>query len=260
MIDNNNYITIEQLVDLVQSKLTFSGSIPCYVKNEEIERIIQMDALPYFYNRYKHASTRSYFYVPKTALQDVAGSNSGGHKCVQLPDYIRQVAWVYGVNDGTAFQLGMSAPAISVNTGATNQPYVSSFMSTIGEMSLYRLVVQGFSDTLQQLNKSTYKKDFNINTKVLTLLTKPDKNLILEAFENISPEYLFADSYFLNYVVACAKITLGNLLTLFDMPLAGDVKINGEKIGTQGEAEKTKIEEEIKLMNESTMFMRTVKR
>ncbi len=59
---------------------------------------------------------------------------------------------------------------------------------------------------------------------------------------------------------ALAKISLGNLLTMYDMPLAGDVKINGDKLGTQGETEKLKIEEDIQKLSESSMFMRTVKR
>ena len=254
-----NQLTIDELINLVQAKLTFSGSIPCYLKSDEIERIIQMEALPYFYNKYKWSSIKGYFYLPLDQLSPLDNS-SAGQTFVRLPDYIRQVTWVHGVNDGTAFQLGMSAPAVSIAQGVSNQPYVSSFMSTIGEISLYRLSIQNFSDSLMQVNKTTYKRDFNPNSKILTILTKANKNMILECYENIAPENLFADALFINYVSALAKISLGNLLTLYDMPLAGDVKINGEKIGSQGEAEKLKIEEDIAKISESSMFMRTVKR
>ncbi len=121
-------------------------------------------------------------------------NNGAGQTYARLPDFIRQVVWVYGIHDGSAFQLGMSAPAVSITQGVSNQPYVSSFMSTVGEISLYRLVIQNFSDTLMQMNKTTYKRDFNPNNKILTILTSADKNLILECYENIAPENLFADS------------------------------------------------------------------
>lgn len=266
---SNNY-TIEELIDNTQAHLTMSGALPCILPGAEIRRIIEKIAVPYFYRNYYLAVQKTYFFIDKNVFLSNEYT-AAGH--VVLPEEIQSVVFTYGVGNNRGFFSGYASQEYLGNYGGANinygtnlpggnmnnsipsqNPYMNSYINNVGNFSLYKVVLDGFADVLNQLNKITYKSSFNPNSKRYEVLTHINRNLILEVYAGIPAENLFSDILFQQYVNALSDIQLGLLLTRYDMPLAGNVKINGDAIKTYGEAEKLRVETEVKEMNPPSYF------
>ena len=173
---------------------------------------------------------------------------------VNVPCEIQSVTYLYEVRSASLFQLGINTPNLSVNLGVTNQPYLSSYVTTIGELGVYKTILDSMSDMLNQLNKYTLKYNFNQLNHRLHILTNVKYDVIMEAYANIPQENLFNDDLFYKYVVGWAKVQLGNMVSLYDFTLPGGVKIQGANLVTQGQAEVKEVEEEIKGQSNSSFF------
>jgi hypothetical protein len=111
------------------------------------------------------------------------------------------------------------------------------------------------SDMLNQLNKYTLKYHFNHLQHRLNILTNVERDVVMEAYANILPEYLYADDLFLKYVVGLSKIQYGNLTGRYDFTLPGSVKINYADLVSQGKEEVKEVEEEINGQSNSSFFL-----
>jgi len=143
--------------------------------------------------------------------------------------------------------------------GVTNQPYLSSYVTTIGELGVYKTILDSFSDMLNQMSKYTVKFNYNQMNNRLNILTALEGDLVLEAYANVQEEGLYSDPMFITYVTAHCKRQLGNMMTRYNFQLPGGVQYNGESLISEGNDDISKIEEEIKYKGNSS-FMVMVKR
>lgn len=251
-------VPLDEFIDKVQSALTMSGALPCYLSNAEIERIVRDEAMPWFYWNYHPALERGYVFIPKETLKE---TSNAGEKYTVLPKEVRSVIWTKAVNDRSLFQVGINAPGMSINMGVANQPFLTSFMTSVGEIGIYKVIIDSFADVLNSLTKNTIKSDYNPNSNVYKVLTSIGSDittgLVLECYMHIAPEALFKDNHFIRYVIALSRIQLANLISFNDMPLPGSVKLNAAGIQAQGESEKEKVETAIKEMTNSGWFFMT---
>lgn len=252
-------MTIEELIDFVQQDLTMSCALPKILPDAEIRRLIVDVAMKWFYINSQYAVQKIYYLVKKEAFQCDPATN---YKFVKLPCEIQNIIWVYPLTDNSLFQLGISAPNLSINLGVTNQPYLSSYTTTVGELGVYKVVIDYFADVLNQLSKHTLKFDYNMNTNRFHLLTGIDStvnspngtNLILEAYAKIPAEDLYEYEKFRQYAVALARRQQGRLLTRYVYQLPGGYQVNGEQLLQEGNEEVKKVEDEIKGMSQSAFF------
>jgi hypothetical protein len=253
----NDYIpfqggmTIEELIDTVQNELTISCSLPKNLPDLDIRRIIETKAMPYFYRRYLFATQKIYYLLKKEAFEIEEWTKYG---YITLPCEIQAVPYIYEVRNAALFSLGINTPNLSVNLGVTNQPYLSSYVTTIGELGVYKTALDSMSDMLNQLTKYTNRYHYNSLQKRLNILTKVNYDLVLEAYANILPEYLYTDDLFIKYVTGLSKIQLANLYGRYEFNLQGGVKINSSDIMSQGKEEVKEVEEEIKGQSDSSFF------
>ena len=243
--------TIEEMVDLVQNELTISCALPRTLPDNNIRQIIETRALPWFYRSYQFAVQKMYFLIVKEAFFSEEFTK---YNYVDVPCEIQSVTYLYEVRGSSLFQLGINQPNLSVNLGVTNQPYLSSYVTTIGELGVYKTILDNMSDMLNQLNKYTLKYNFNQLNHRLHILTNVKYDVIMEAYANIPRENLFRDDLFFKYVVGYCKIQLGNLTGRYDYTLPGSVKINSADLVSQGKEEVKEVEEEIKNMSNSSFF------
>jgi hypothetical protein len=173
---------------------------------------------------------------------------------VEVPCEIQSVIYLYENRGESLFQLGINTPNLSVNLGVTNQPYLSSYVTTIGELGVYKTILDNMSDMLNQLNKYTLKHHFNYLNHRLHILTDVKYDVIMEAYANIPPENLFKDDLFFKYVVGWSKVMLGNLTGRYDFQLPGSIKIQSADLISQGKEEIKEVEEEVKGMSNSSFF------
>ena len=243
----------------MQIELTMSGALPKILPEAEIRRLIVDVAMKWFYVNSQYAVMKAYYLVRKDAFQCDPGSN---YKFVKLPCEIQNIIWVYPMADPSLFSLGVSAPNLSINLGVTNQPYLSSYTTTVGELGVYKVVIDYFADVLNQLSKNTLKFDYNMNTNRFHLLTGLDStvnapggtNLMLEVYEKIPAEDLYEYEKFRSYVTALAHRQLGRLLVRYDYQLPGGFQIRGDQILAEGNEQVKKVEDEIKGMSQAAFF------
>lgn len=245
-------LTIEELVDLVQNELTISCALPKTLPDANIRQIVETRALPWFYRNYQYAVQKIYYFIDQRAFFTEEFTK---YSYVTVPCEIQTVVYLYEVRGDSLFQLGINTPNLSVNLGVTNQPYLSSYVTTIGELGVYKTVLDSMSDMLNQLNKYTLRYQFNQLNHRLHILTNVKHHVIMEAYANIPAENLFKEDLFFKYVVGYAKQQLGNLVGRYDWSLPGSVKINSADLVSQGQAEVKEVEEEIKGMSNSSFFL-----
>ena len=244
--------TIEEFIDLVQTELTIACALPKTLPDVSIRQIVESKCLPYFYRRYQYAVQKMYFLIQKEAFFTEEFTK---YNFVNVPCEIQSVIYLYEVRGQSLFQLGINTPNLSVNLGVTNQPYLSSYVTTIGELGVYKTLLDNMSDMLNQLNKYTLKHHFNQLNHRLHILTNVQYDVIMEAYANIPRENLFRDDLFYKYVVGQSKIMLGNLVGRYDFTLPGGVKIQASDLISQGKEEIQQVEEEIKGQSDSAWFV-----
>lgn len=244
--------TIEEFIDSIQTELTIACALPKTLPDEAIRVIIEKRALPWFYRNYQYAVQKLYYLIRKEAFQTDEFTK---YNYVTVPCEIQSVSYLYEVRSASLFQLGINTPNLSVNMGVTNQPYLSSYVTTIGELGVYKTILDSMSDMLNQLNKYTLRHNYNQLNHRLHILTNVKYDVVMEAYAEIPNENLFRDDLFFKYVAGYAKLQLGNMVGRYDWSLPGSVKINSADLVSQGQAEIKEVEEEIKGMSNSSFFL-----
>jgi hypothetical protein len=252
-------MTIEELVDYVQMDLTMSGALPKILPEKEIRRLIVDIGEKFFYENYWYAVQKAYYFVPRAILEEEEFTK---YKYVTLPCEIQSITYIYPITDNSLYQLGVSAPNLSINLGVTNQPYLSSYTTTIGELGTYKTVIDGFSDVLNMLSKHTLKYDYNFNTNRLHILTaltnsinRPGTNLILEVYARIPKEDLYEDQKFRRYVTALGREQMGRLVLRYNFSLPGGIQLNVSEVMSEAREDKKAVEEEMKKVPNTGFFM-----
>ncbi len=243
--------TIEEMIDSIQTELTIACALPKTLPDEAIRNIIEKRALPWFYRSYQFAVQKIYYLIKKEAFQQEEFTR---YNYVTVPCEIQSVTYLYEVRNASLFQLGINTPNLSVNLGVTNQPYLSSYVTTIGELGVYKTILDTMSDMLNQLNKYTLRYQFNQLNSRIHILTNVKYDVIMEAYANIPAENLFRDDLFFKYVVGYSKVQLGNMVGRYDFQLPGGIKILAADLISQGKEEVKEVEEEIKGISNSSFF------
>jgi hypothetical protein len=241
----------EEFIDLVQTELTISCAVPRRLPDASVRQIIEARALPWFYRNYQFAVQKLYFLIQKEAFFSEEFTK---YNYVNVPCEIQSVTYLYEVRSQSLFQLGINTPNLSVNLGVTNQPYLSSYVTTIGELGVYKTILDSMSDMMNQMNKYTLRYNFNQLNHRLHILTNVKYDVIMEAYANIPMENLFKDDLFFKYVAGYSKVQLGNLTGRYDVALPGGVKINSADLVSQGQAEIKEVEETIGGQSNSSFF------
>jgi hypothetical protein len=243
--------TIDEMIDSIQTELTIACALPKTLPDEAIRLIIEKRALPWFYRNYQYAVQKIYYLIRQEAFQQEEFTR---YNYVTVPCEIQSVTYLYEVRNVSLFQLGINTPNLSVNLGVSNQPYLSSYVTTIGELGVYKTVLDTMSDMLNQLNKFTLRYQFNQLSSRLHILTNVKRHVIMEAYANIPAENLFRDDLFFKYVAGYSKIQLGNMIGRYDFTLPGGVKIQSSDLISQGQEEVKSVEESISGMSNSSWF------
>ena len=258
MADTADYIpfqgglTIDEFIDLVQTEVSVSCALPKTLPDANLRQIIETRSLPYFYRWYQYAVQKIYYLIKKEAFFTEEFTK---YNYVNVPCEIQSVTYLYEVRGQSLFQLGINSPNLSVNLGVTNQPYLSSYVTTIGELGVYKTLLDNMSDMMNQLNKYTLKHHFNQLNHRIHILTNVKYDVIMEAYANIPAENLFKDDLFYKYVVGQSKVMMGNLVGRYDFQLPGGIKIQAADLISQGKEEITAVEEEIKGQSDSSFFI-----
>lgn len=236
-------VTIEQLVDIVQSDLTVSGMLPKILPDIEIERLIKEKALEFFYKNYTFAVQKSYYMLSRECLKSDEYTQKG---YITLPEEIEGISRIAFISDPSLFQIGFQSPNLSISLGTTNTPYLSSFVTNIGELGLYRQVLSYFSTELNKMAKNFVRHSFNHINKRLEILDSITTDLMLEVSVRVQQENMFDNYLFKDYVIGLSKIKVGQVLGYTTAAMPGSFNYNAESYKSDGEALVAKVEEKVK--------------
>ncbi len=244
-----NILSLDELIDIVRQNVSMNCRLPYTLGNENIERVIKYDALPWFYKEYKYATQKTYYYID---LQSFWKNTSTDSKFLTLPNEIEAIRWIYMVNYSDMKNLGYIMPNNSIALSTTTTPFVAAI--NVGEFAQSVAVMQSMQDAISNFSKNTVKFSFDPNSKRFEIMTSITHNLILEVFAQIPPEYLFGNIYFIKYVTGMAMLDFATHLSFTDMTLAGNTKIAVDKIYDRGDKLVQEVKDYIKAMTR-TAFM-----
>lgn len=248
---NNDKMTIEMLIDFIQADLTFSGLMPKVLPDLELLRIIKDKAMQWFYKNYQFAVIKSYYRLDRSVI-DTDNYTSYGY--VVLPEECENVVKIHNISDPSLFRIGIQSPNLSINFGVTNQPYLTSFVSNVGELGVYRQILSAFSDELNKMAKNYNKYSYNIEAHRLHLLGEVRNDLMLEVYIRIGQEELFNSQLFKDYVVGLSRVRLGEALGRLTFSMPGDFQYNASDLISQGQDLVDKTVEEVKAQSPNCSF------
>ena len=248
---NNDRMTVEMMVDYVQADLTFSGLMPKVLPDGEILRLIKEKALEWFYRNYQLAVMKSYFKLDKHFLKHEQFTRLG---YIIMPEEVENVVRIVEINDPSLFRIGIQAPNLSINFGVTNQPYLTSFVTNVGELGVYRQILSAFSDEINKMSRNYTKYSYNPVNHRLHILDEVRCNMMLEVYVRIEQEEVFNNQLFKDYITALGRIRLGEALGRMSFNMPGNFQYNAADLISQGNELLTKTEEAVKLTSPNTSF------
>ena len=250
-------ITIEQLIDIIQADLTFSGMLPKVLNDKEVKRVVKELAMDWFYKHYQFSVQKFFYYLKVDKLMYDTYSR---FRYFILPEEIESIVRIVKINDLSMFRLGIQAPNLSINLGVTNQPFLTSFATTAGELAVYRSVISYFADEINKLTKNTVKFNYNHINKQLNFLgslgTYPgESNFMLECNVRIQEEELFDFEMFKRYAIGLCRVRMGQQIGQFSFNLPGNFNYNATDIISQGQAMVDKVVEVVTAQTTVSWFM-----
>jgi hypothetical protein len=241
-------MTIDQLVDIVQADLTLSGLFDKILPDLEIYRLVREEALDWFYKNYQFSKIKMFYFLEKSFMTTEQYSRN---QYLILPPEVEDIVRIVKIDNPTLFRLGIQAPNLSINMGVTNQPFLTSFVTTAGELGVYRSVISNFADQINKMTANTIRFNYNHINKRLNFLTTIDTDMMLEVYSRIEEEEMFDNVYFKQYLIGLCNVRLGQALGRLNFNMPGNFQYNAADIITQGQLKMDTIVEKVK--GESTV-------
>jgi hypothetical protein len=239
-------MTIDQLVDIVQGDLTISGLFDKILPDLEVIRLIREEALEWFYKNYQFSKIKMFYYLEKNFLTT---EQYHRNQYLILPPEVEDIVRIVKIDNPTLFRLGIQAPHLSINLGVTNQPFLTSFVTTAGELGVYRSVISNFADQINKMTANTLRFNYNHINKRLNFLTTIDTDMMLEVYARIEEEELFDNVYFKQYVIGLCQMRMGQAVGRFNFNMPGNFQYNAADMISQG---KEKMDAVIEKVNKET--------
>lgn len=236
-------MTIDQLVDIVQADLTMTGLFEKILPDLEIYRLIKEEVLEWFYKNYQFSKIKMFYYLDRNFMTTEQYSRN---QYLILPPEIEDIVRIVKIDNPTLFRLGIQAPHLSINMGITNQPFLTSFVTTAGELGVYRSVISSFADQINKMTANTLRFNYNHISKRLVFLTTIDTHMMLEVYVRIEEEELFDNVYFKQYIIGLSQMRMGQALGRFNFNMPGNFQYNAADMISQGKEKMDAVIEKIK--------------
>lgn len=245
-------MTIDQLVDIVQADLTISGLFDKILPDIEIIRLIREEALDWFYKYYQFSKIKIFYYLEKNFITT---EQYHRNQYLIMPQEIEDIVRIVKIDNPTLFRLGIQAPHLSINMGVTNQPFLTSFVSTAGELGVYRSVISNFADQINKMTANTIRFNYSPISKRLMFLTAIDTDMMLEVYSRLEEEEMFDNVLFKQYVIGLCQMRMGQAVGRFNFNMPGNFQYNAADMITQGENKMNKVVEKIEKETNTAWFI-----
>lgn len=249
-------LTVEDIgfYEQVKSLVTASHALPFNIPVDTFFHIVGQ-SMKFFWCWYQGATEELSYFAPWHEIQKFKRGTGYG---LRLPFNVENVfGWHLtrqAFNPALAnflrwnyIQTYSSSSAIGGIGGGGAGGFRSSYKNQPAQLS--NMVIQLYEfESYTEMFGRVVAASFNNNTSILNVRGSidPGCGLVIDIFERCAPEALYDDPTFKEYVVACVEEQLGKIVSAFDFPLIGDVKINYDEIKSRGVEKKEAIETELK--------------
>jgi len=239
-------MTKKELINKVNRELDISFALPYKLHEEEIERIIDK-ASQWFYENYKEAVEIQYFIIRSTEFQKPEFKKT---RTIRLPEDVVSVYEVKEIKGGSL--IGSIDKDFSDDKLIAAELYLTPFT---GDALVFRTAQFQYWDLTRAFIAEWIRYSHNRLTHSVKILGRdPHNDVLLTTYIKIPEENLYEDYYFFEYVVNKSKISLANMITLFDFNLIGGIKVNISEIKSQAESGLEKTIQAINDVNLSDWF------
>jgi len=245
-------MTIDQLIDIVQGDLTVSGLFDKIIPDMEVIRLVREEALDWFYKNYQFSKIKMFYYLKRDFIDTDEYHRT---KTIVLPPEVEDIVRIVKIDNPNLFRLGIQAPQLSINLGVTNQPFLTSFVTTAGELGVYRSVISNFADQINKMTTNTIRFNYNHINKHLNLLTMIDTDMMLEIYSRIEEEELFDNVYFKQYLIGLCQIRQGQAVGRFNFNLPGNFQYNSADMISQGKEKMDAVIEKVRSETNTGWFI-----
>jgi len=245
-------MTIDQLVDIVQADLTISGLFDKVLPDLEIYRLVREEALEWFYKNYQFSKIKMFYYLERSFI---ATEQYNRNQTIIMPPEVEDIVRIVKIDSPTLFRLGIQAPNLSINMGVTNQPFLTSFVTTAGELGVYRSVISNFADQINKMTANTLKFNFNHISKRLNFLTMINTDMMLEVYTRIEEEELFDHVYFKQYLIGLSQMRMGMALGRLTFNMPGNFQYNAADMISQGKEKMDAVIEKVRAETNTAWFI-----
>lgn len=240
-------MTKQDLVELVNSELTASCSLPFSLPAKEIERIVDLES-KWLYREYRDLLEGRWYIVDKKMFFTNEWKTS---RTIQMPECVEGIRTIYEMTSGQRV-FGIHDPDMQFDRLMAADLYLTPLSS---DQITYRTIQWSFWDLARTFNLREVTFKFNLNTKRINILGRDlQESLFVTTLNRIPEEDMYADPLVLKWVIAKSKISLAKILGTFDYNLLGNVKINFSDIRAEGKEELEELKEKIKSDNTPDWF------
>ena len=239
-------MTKQELVEAVQRELDASFALPSQLQPSEIERHIDQSAI-WFYENYREAVEMQYYIMSASEFKKPEFIKT---RSITMPEC---VVSVFECKELTgAGLIGNIDKEFADNKLIASEIYLSPFS---GDSLVFRTAQYQFFDLTRAFFLEWIRYDFNRRTRKVKILGRdPAVDVFFNTYVKIPLDKLYEDYYFIRYITAKSKISLGRMLSFFDYNLMGGIKVNAQDIKTEGIDEIAKIEQDIKDQDTADYF------
>ena len=232
--------TRAELISEINSEITIGGQLPCYLNENEINRIIDQ-AILFFHQSHKDATQRLSWMIKKEFFQTPAFAKS---RKLILPDNIISVDGFKEVRNTTQM---LYAPQDNSRAMASEL-----YLSTV--TSGYDLVMKAALGAYQNIADAQYlseiRYNFNKNDKSLVVTGRtPINDVIISTWASVEDSTLFNDYWFVRFCTATAKQSVARMFSFMEFNLPGGIRISPAKYEQEANDELQRVMEKIKRLN-----------
>ena len=218
-----------------------SGALGIQLPDLEFDRIVE-DSLDWFYDNYGDSVEHKLLIIEHDKY---ISQYFKDNRAIILPDCIFSIWNLKEIKGNSPTLLGISDGDITFEKSLG----VGGYMTDTGNMSdadVYNIVSMSYQDLSQVHNLTDIRYDYNRNTNRLNINGRvPNGDTSAEVYVKIPNESLYNDNLFRKYVTGMSRVSLGNMLGMFEFSLPGGASFNADRFITQGEQEIEQVIEKI---------------
>jgi hypothetical protein len=240
-------LTFDECVQEISDILTVSGSLPLYINENEIGRIITR-AKDWFYINYNRAVESKYYVIPLTEFENPAFKDN---RTIVMPDCVTHITRVQEAGGAIRFA-GIGKELTIDRLVATELLFNRGIAGELVALTA-RLA---FLDLMRAYYVQDINYGYNVNSKKLVFIGRnPTRDVILKTYVKLEDQFLYNDPYFLKYCAAQGKLSTSRVLGAFDMNMPGGVRLNKDLFSSEGQTELDQVKQEILDQQTADMFL-----